>query len=403
MFRKVLFAAAAAAAFPMLAPVSASAQDAGESAIDLILDARLRYEFVDQAGFAENAQALTLRTRLGFETPKLAGFSALLEIEALEAVIERYNDTLNRKTTYPQVGDPEGVELNRASLNWSGEAGQAVLGRQRIQLDNQRFFGTSSWRQREQTFDAVLVEATFLKPLTLRYGYVDQVNRTVGPESPTGTYDSDSHLGQAEVKTPVGKLVGYGYLIDLKNAATLSNQTYGARLVGDRKMGDTVSLTWAGEYAQQSDYGSTPLNFDLDYVLAEGGLKTKGWSLLAQMERLDGNGQTGFMTPLGSGHSFHGWSDAIQAAPGRGLLDLNIKASAEVPGLKIGKGVKVSAAAYDFSDADGDADFGREFNASAGAKLTDHVTAEIKAAVFDGETPAYADRTKVWASVEVKY
>lgn len=34
----------------------------------LILESRLRHETVDQAGFANDASALTLRTRLGFET-----------------------------------------------------------------------------------------------------------------------------------------------------------------------------------------------------------------------------------------------------------------------------------------------------------------------------------------------
>jgi hypothetical protein len=52
------------------------------------------------------------------------------------------------------------------------------------------------------------------------------------------------------------------------NPVRVSTATYGARLSGERAIG-SLKLGYAGSYAQQSDYGSNPLRFDLDYYLAE--------------------------------------------------------------------------------------------------------------------------------------
>jgi hypothetical protein len=347
---------------------------------------------------------LTLRTRLGFETPELAGLKALLEIENLTPLLEDYNDTLNGKRRYPVVGDPEGSELNRAQLTWSGlPETQVVVGRQRVALNNARFIGNSGWRQREQTFDAVRVETTAFGALTLSYLYLDRVLRTPGRDSPQGRYDSDSHLVQAEGETPWGEAVAYGYLVDLKDAPALSSATFGARFSGVRPLAEEVGLTYAAEYARQSDYGSQPLSFELGYVAVEGGLKGRAWSAVASLERLDGDGRIGVITALGSAHGFQGWSDAIVSAPAEGLLDLDVRMSAEWKAAPVGQGLRFTFSAFRFTDADGERDFGSEIDASVGTRLTRSLSAEIKAAVFHGDTPAYADRTKVWATAELSF
>lgn len=47
------------------------------------------------------------------------------------------------------VSDPEGVEINRAQLTWTGLPDtEAVLGRQRIVLNNGRFVGNAGWAER---------------------------------------------------------------------------------------------------------------------------------------------------------------------------------------------------------------------------------------------------------------
>lgn len=52
-----------------------------------------------------------------------------------------YNSTRNGQGNYSVVADPDGSEINQALLRYDHQYGNAVFGRQRINLDNQRFVG----------------------------------------------------------------------------------------------------------------------------------------------------------------------------------------------------------------------------------------------------------------------
>lgn len=373
---------------------------AAEEKGDWIVDARLRYEFVDQAGFANEADALTLRTRLGYETPAWNGFKALVEAENVTALSDRYNSTTNGQITYPTVLDPETTELNRAQISWTGTRAGVVVGRQRLVLGNARFVGNVGFRQNEQTFDAVKAAFKVNPTASLTWIYIDRVQRILGDDSPQGEWDSDSHLVQLETKTPAGQLTAYGYLLDFETAPLQSSATWGARLAGARPLAAGPSVTWEVEYARQGDYGSNPVDFDLDYLALSAGLKKDVRYVSVGLERLDGNGARGFGTPLATLHAFNGWADVFLATPARGLTDLNLKAGTTVP---MGpRKLKLAAAIHDFSDADGGIDYGSEIDASASLPLTPKLSFEMKAARFNGDTPAFADRTKVWVTLELK-
>ncbi len=373
---------------------------AAEGQGDWIVDARLRYEFVDQAGFANEAEALTLRTRLGYETPAWNGFKALVEAENVTALSDRYNSTTNGQTTYPTVLDPETTELNRAQVSWTGAKAAVVVGRQRIVLGNARFVGNVGFRQNEQTFDAAKVAFKINPSTTLTWIYIDRVQRILGDDSPQGEWDSDSHVIQLETKTPAGQLTAYGYLLDFETAPLQSSATWGARLTGSKPLAAGPSLTWEVEYASQGDYGSNPARFDLDYVALAAGLKKDSRYITVGLERLDGNGVRGFGTPLATLHAFQGWADVFLATPARGVKDVNLRVGATVP---VGtRKLKLAAAAHDFTDADGGLDYGSEIDASASLPLTPKLSFEMKAARFNGDTPAFADRTKVWITLELK-
>jgi hypothetical protein len=373
---------------------------AAEGQGDWIVDARLRYEFVDQTGFANEAAALTLRTRLGYETPAWNGFKALVEGENVTALSDRYNSTTNGQTTYPTVLDPETTELNRAQVSWTGARASVVVGRQRIVLGNARFVGNVGFRQNEQTFDAVKAAFKVTPDTTLTWVYVDRVQRILGDDSPQGEWDSDSHLVQMETKTPVGQLTAYGYLLDFETAPLQSSATWGVRLTGARPLASGPSLTWEVEYARQGDYGANPADFDLDYLALSAGLKKDARYVSVGLERLDGNGMRGFGAPLATLHAFNGWADVFLTTPASGLTDLNLKAGTT---LAVGpRKLRLAAAVHDFNDADGGLDYGREIDASATLPLTPKLSFELKAARFTGDTPAFADRTKVWVTLELK-
>jgi hypothetical protein len=395
MLRSLSLLALGATLVPSLA--SAAEAPAGK----VILEARLRYEGVSQDGFGKDAQALTLRTRLGYETPAFHGVKALVEGENITAFDDRYNSSTNGKTTYPLVTDPETTELNRAQLSWTGAQGEAVLGRQRLILNNARFVGNVGFRQNEQTFDALKLVYRASPTVSLTYAYLDKVHRIFGEDHPQGNWRSDSHLMQVDAKTSVGQVSAYGYLLDFANAPTQSSATWGVRLVGSRPLANGLAATYEAEYARQSDYRNSPTRFDLDYVGLSAGVRMKTSSLALGLERLDGDGRRGFQTPLATLHAFQGWDDVFLTTPAKGVRDLNLTAATSLTGPHA-RPVKLQAALHRFDDADGATDFGQELDASISTPLTPHVSTELKAAVFQSDLAAFPDRTKIWLSFEFK-
>ncbi|PIY18460.1 MAG: hypothetical protein COZ15_00125, partial [Elusimicrobia bacterium CG_4_10_14_3_um_filter_49_12_50_7] len=91
------------------------------------LDLRLRQESVSDDNFSKDADALTLRARLGFKTASWNGFSAVVEAEGVDAINDRYNSTANGNTSFPTVADPTGTEWNQAYLGWDSGKGTALL------------------------------------------------------------------------------------------------------------------------------------------------------------------------------------------------------------------------------------------------------------------------------------
>ena len=225
---------------------SASAADNFFSQTKFGLDTRLRYEMVDQDNHLENADAVTLRIRPSIQTGSWHGFSGFVQGEGTIELNDRFNSTRNAETTYSSVPDPENLQLNQLYLKYvSSPKLDLTLGRQLINLDNQRFVGSVAWRQNDQTFDAVALN---LKPLTsvgLYYAYINQVNTIFGSENPEPKYvraqdgeqDSDIHLIQAKWNyTPALNMTAYGYLMDFNDLAAWSNQTCGLRVTEKSKI-----------------------------------------------------------------------------------------------------------------------------------------------------------------------
>jgi len=385
-----------------LIPAAAAAQTPPDAEGRILFESRLRGETVDQQGFAEQAHALTLRTRLGWRSPTAHGLQLLVEGEGVAVLDDRYSAPVDPVPGRPAVADGETLELNRAQLRWTGLPDTEItLGRQRLVVGNSRFIGNSGWRQNEQTFDAVRVATTAFKPMTLTWAFADRVQRPLGHEHAQGIWRGDIHLLQAEADTPVGRLSGFGLAIDLDNAPAQSSTTVGARLAGSRPLADELSLTWAGEYAVQRDNGANPADYVLDFRATALGLQTPRWSAGLGYERFDGDGVSGFQTPLGSGHGFLGWSDVIGATPAFGVRDLFVRGQVSVPAL--GRTVRLTAEAHAFHDADGAFELGRELDLSASLPINGHWSVELKAAHFEAGHPAFADTDKGWLILEYRY
>jgi hypothetical protein len=394
----------------MLAPVLAlpvSAETPSKSneleqaieAIKPIFNVRLRYEGVDQDGFAETADALTYRFRAGFETDAVADTKLLIEFDHIEDLIDDFNSTTNGKAQFPVVADPNATELNRLQLtNTSLPDTKVTLGRQRIILDDSRFVGNVGWRQNEQTFDGLRVENTSFGDLSVDVSYINQINRIFGDESPIGVWEGDTYIVNAKHPTPIGKITGFAYLLNIDNAGGIfSSQTVGARLNGSQAIGDG-KLTYVASYAQQNDYGASPFDYSADYVLAEGVYARSGFSAGIGYEVLGGDAQRGFQTPLATLHKFQGWADKFLATPTAGVENVFIKAGYAPGDTGPFKGTKFLAVYHDFSADTGGGDFGSEFNLQASSKWK-KLGLTLKYADYNSDGFA-TDTNKVWIQVD---
>ncbi len=293
-----------------------------------IFNIRYLHESVNQKGIANQANANTVRTRIGYETAKFHDVSALVEFENVKRIgAEDYNDTTNNRTKYPTVSDPNDTNLNRLHVDYSGIKKTDVrLGRQTIVLDNQRFVGGIAWRQNDQTMDAISVKTKLIKNSEIFYAHANRVNRVFGTRSKVGTWnDSNIDLVNASYSfTPSLKATGYSYLLDMPDNPALSSATYGSKLDAKHKFNDQLSSALNFEYAYQRGYASNPKDSVFNYFMAEPSLTYGQWTVRGQYESIGGNGTTAVQFALGTNHAFNGWVDKFLTTPANGLIDSNI-------------------------------------------------------------------------------
>ncbi len=374
------------------------------------INMRYRYENVDQDGFAKEANASTLRTRFGYKTGKLHSFSAAIELEnVLYLGSEKFNNTVNGKTIFPIVADPDSTELNHAYITYTGIPQTTFqVGRQPHNLDNQRFIGTVGWRQNDQTYDSAAIINTSLPDTTLIYSYVSNVNRINGDDHPFGDLKTSTHvINLSYTGLSFGKLTAYGYLIDLDDPAVfgLSSKTFGLSFTGKREIRDGLDFIYTAEYANQTEHGDNPVKYSADYYALETGLVFHGLTVKLGYEVLasDNNGTVAFQTPLATLHLFNGWADKFLSTPSTGLEDFYASMSYDLSGLhKDFKDTTVVVAYHDFTAESGGADYGREWDIAIKRKFLKNYSILLKYADYQSDSFA-SDTQKIWFQAGAQY
>lgn len=407
MTKKIILASAISTAL-LAAAMPSQAQSFTELVQegDVIAELRVRYEGVDEDNAKDNAVAMTARTRLGYETASMVGFKVLAEYDHVTALQDEYNsatDFGSNDTSKSVVVDPATGDINRAQISYTSKEFGAVLGRQRIILDNARFVGNVGWRQNEQTYDAARFDLTMVKDLTATYVYMSQVNSIKFEDQ-----EAENHLLNLGYQTPFGKVVSYAYLLNNKSGANdVTHDTYGLSFKGKAPVAG-VELLYAAEYAAQTQNSGVTNAKDNDaaYTFLEGGVKVSGISLLAGMEVLGGDGDYAFETPLATKHAFNGWADKFLSTNNsttnpddnmvNGLQDAYAKVAGSVAGIKL------AAVYHDYSSDKDSVDLGSEVNLLAAKKFDDNFSAGIKFAQYSaGDTGI--DTDKLWAWAEAKF
>ena len=386
------------AALPLaLLPALAFAQPA---ATTTSLDLRLRQESVDDAGFDKQAAATTLRLRAAVQHAFGEHFSARLEFEGTTHLgHERFNSTANGEGAYPLVVDPDNAEINQAWLAWTpGKATRVAIGRQKLNFDNQRYIGASSFRQNEQTFDALDATHAFGNGVTARYAWLGRVQRVNGANHPNqdlARWNLDAHLLNVGGKLGPGKITGYGYFIENRTLPLTSHRDLGLRYVVEPD--DKSHRVWglAVEAAQQAPYAEGAKRNRAHYWLAEGSWRWLDNTFRLGQETLGGDGRYGFATPLATLHAFNGWADRFLTTPADGLRDRYLGWNR-----RFGR-FEANVVAHDFAADHGGRDLGAELDASLALAITPRWTALAKLADFHGDEGP-RDVAKAWLSLEYK-
>ena len=380
------------------------------------LDVRLRYESVDQDNFSDKGEATSVRARLGYTTGHWNDFDGQVEFEGTAALgSENYNSTDNGNSQYPVIPDPTGSEFNQYWIRYSGLPDTAIkIGRQRIIYDNARFVGNVGWRQKEQTYDGVSLTGTWLPKLTFNYAYLSNIKSfryfpINGVNTDNIDLDGAQLINLAYKAKPWLAVSGYGYLLNFAYdppTTTLNNPRRDTATAGLRVTGSVplkpLNLSYALEYAHQSDYADAPKSIDANYYLVEAGAAYSKFSAKLGFEVLGGDGHYAFQTPLATLHAFQGWDDQFLVTPAAGVEDFYISLGGGV------EKVKLLAVWHDYNANDSSGSrYGSEIDLQATRPLGKNFVLGLKYAGYTADNyPSAAgkpyDTTKFWTWLEYK-
>jgi hypothetical protein len=352
------------------------------------LNIRARYEFGDVNGF-DPSHSFTVRERLGLKTIEWNGFSAFVEGEFTQAVIDDYHggavgvDPFDPANT--TIADPETNELNQLYGQYKGFDTVAKIGRQRIIYDNAAFIGNVGWRQNEQTFDAISFANKSIDALTFNYAYVNQINRIFGSDADGAVLpnvqdvSSSVHLLNASYAGIQGITLGsYAYIMNFDEFGGWDNNTYGVSAKGK-----ALGLDLYGELAWQDKAGALGEEDALYTHLTA----TKAFgkqSVILGFEHLD----AGFKTPLATVHAFNGFADAFIVGrlngTHRGLSNLYIGHT-----LPVFWGMKWTNTLHAMGDNEISTGYGWEIDSVLAKKFDDNFSALAKLAHFESEGDAF--------------
>ena len=345
-------------------------------------DLRYRFEMADvNSNGRETGYANTLRLRFGYLTPEFHGLQAYGEFEGNVAMQPDYfspKSDWQGDTSRDVIADPQAAELNQMYVTYKGIPDTELkAGRQRINIDDQRFIGAVGWRQMEQTFDAGLITNKSIKNLTMKVGYIGQV-QNIWSELDTVQFP---FLNVNYKYQDIAHISAYGlWLADFDSGQTgRSAQTYGLAVTGSPKITEQVKLHYRAEYSYQADYKSNPNSISLSRYSLMAGATFMGITLKGAVEELGANGAQAFQTPFGTNHKFQGWADKFLTTPVNGVRDINTTLAAKP------LGIKLAFVYHNFQSVTNNIDYGNEYDFLIAKKFGKHYHVLAKYAYYDAD------------------
>jgi len=356
---------------------------------------RYRMEQVEVDGPLKDAFASTLRSRVTLNSASFS-FAESLNIRALVEVDhvgliggESYNSTVNGKSQFATIADPDALDLNQAALaiKWN-DSSLVTLGRQRINLGNQRFIGGVGWRQNEQTFDGVRLTQNFGKSFQIDIAKLHNANRVFGPDGANADLHGSFNLVHSQWKvTSEHVLQGYFYDLDFENLPARSSSTNGIDY-----RGTSNKLSWQLSYASQRDAHLAPTNYKTNYSRMELSYPIDVVTIKGIYERLGSDGNSAFQTPFATLHAFNGFADMFLTTPVKGLEERAVQFS-----LPIGP-VKTSISWHKFYSDGGNTHYGDETDVSFIFDLNKQIQFLTKLALYNTDK-FQNDTNKFWLMI----
>ncbi len=381
------------------------------------LNFRARFEYVDDESFEALllppryiGRATTLSSSITYQTAPFCGLFGVMDFNNVTSYFNNRhnsgNETTPFKTDYAEIPDPKGTALDEVYLAYQRLPDTTIIvGRQKMNLDNQRFVGSSDFRQMPQTFDAVAIVNNSLLNVELFYGFISQVN-SIWQGNERALFQqraNTTHLINMSSRLfPFGNVIGYGYLIDDEDIGYNSTNTFGLRYLGTSDYFNArLSLYLEAEYAHQNGTHNNPANFHANYFHLDGGLSVFNVDLGSGLEVLTGsNSRIGkaFRTPLASRHIFNGLADKFVITPDAGLVDIYSYA-----GFHFWEVVFLGQ--YHFFKAEsGDDTYGNELDLSISRPILDRYSIGLEFADFKGKAEnGFADTTKYWVTATASF
>lgn len=380
-----------------------------------------RVRAVDATSGDESGRAASVLLRAQLASRWGSRWSSLVEVDHVSSAWRDEHSDGQRLNGKPLISDVPGTVLNQLALRYRGNETELTLGRQRIEWDDQRFVGSDSFWQQDQTFDALLAERRLLMSSRFNYAYIGRAQRIFveGRGSPQGYRDHDdygydapadhesdsfpgdnpyssysfagehrheSHLARLELNEwDYSQLVAYGHAIDNEDQPETSNYTLGVRYrfayrahpLRYRLLLETASQ----ELRQESrESGNRP---QPQYHLLELAMGYKSLEWIGRYEVLSSDEQAGFAFPLGSPYLFQGFAGVFAATPDAGVKDASVRVNWRAHPWEL------STRFHHFSAQSGGGDYGRELDVELRYKLSTKHQVQLRYADFRAHPAAY--------------
>ena len=363
-----------------------------------------RYESVETpTNTTGQAKAMTLGTRLGYETGDYRDFAVNVQVQGVWSN-KQFNDGQtngNGRTDLNGVNDPGGVGVNSAHLVYRGIADTTVRqGRQIIRYDDDRWVGNVDWRQNWQSFDATSVTNKSFADTKIQAAYVTNVNRPSGD----GAAQSNSNgisSGNAHMKSTLlninnkslsfADIVAYSYRLDYTNPAQAAASTGAANTFGST---DTAGLKlakegidvagykfgWVAETANQKNYKQNTTSYNARYTNINANVTAGSFgNFKIGQEVLGSDNNRSVQTPLSTLFAFNGWADKFLVTPTTGLKDSYVKYRNNASGIVYG------ADYHQFKSDAGSTNLGRELDLIAEKSIDKNFAVGARAARYKAD------------------